>query len=179
LPAAPGPRVHPETRFEAACIKAFDASGAPRMSTSPGRYDVAGGGLPGIGSQGLRVPPNRIIGLPDWSFKELYTITAKAPEGTPSTDPRAMFVMVGNLLKDRFKMATHTEMREMPVFHIVFARSDKRFGPALKESSAERQSARVTPGMLSFSGAPMAVLAGILTPSVGRPVLDKTGLTSR
>jgi uncharacterized protein (TIGR03435 family) len=204
---AGGPPVDPETRFEVVSIKPFDASGgtAPRMSMSPGRYNVAGVTLQGIVSQALRVPPNRITGLPDWSVKERYTVAAKAPEGTPSTDSRALFVMLLNLLKDRVKMATHTETREMPVFNLVFARNDKRFGPALKESPAECRAAfaarneevrrgaraagligpsncesvRINPGgTASLSGVRMDMLAQILTPYVGRPLTDKTGLTS-
>jgi len=205
LPAAPGPPVDPETRFEVVSIKPSDQSQVPRMSMSPGRYNVAGVASQGIVSQALRVPPNRITGLPDWSFKERYTITAKAPEGTPSTDSRAMFVMLTNLLKDRFRMATHTETREMPVFNLVFARNDKRFGPAFKESSAECravlaarneqvrggvraagmivpsecESVRINPGgTASLNGVPMDMIAQILTPYVGRPLIDKTGLTS-
>jgi uncharacterized protein (TIGR03435 family) len=205
LPAAPGPPVDPETRFEVVSIKPSDQSQVPRMSMSPGRYNVAGVASQGIVSQALRVPPNRITGLPDWSFKERYTITAKAPEGTPSTDSRALFVMLTNLLKDRFRMAMHTETREMPVFNLVFARNDKRFGPAFKESSAEcravltarneqvrggvRAAGMIGPskcesvlinpgGTASLNGVRMDMIAQILTPYVGRPLIDKTGLTS-
>ena len=205
LPAAPGPPVDPETRFEVVSIKPSDPFAVPQMSMSPGRYNVAGVRVQGIISEALRVPPNRITGLPDWSFKERYTIAAKAPEGTPSTDGRAMFVMLTNLLKDRFRMATHTETREMPVYNLVFARNDKRFGPAFKESSAECRAAlaaryeevrrgaraagrigpsecesvRINPGgTASLSGVRMDMIAQILTPYVGRPVIDKTGLTS-
>ena len=53
--------------------------------------------------------------------------------------------MLTNLLKDRFRMATHTETREMPVYNLVFARNDKRFGPAFKESSAECRAGRIGP----------------------------------
>jgi uncharacterized protein (TIGR03435 family) len=172
---------------------------------SPGRYAVAAVRVLGIISDAMRVPPNRITGLPDWGLNERYTIEAKAPEGTPSTDGRAMFVMLTNLLKDRFRMAMHTETREMPVYNLVLARNDKRFGPALKESSAECRAAfaarveevrrgapvvgrigpsecesvRINPGgTASLSAVPMDTIARILTPYVGRPVIDKTGLTS-
>jgi uncharacterized protein (TIGR03435 family) len=205
LPAAPGPPVDPETRFEVASIKPSDPSAVPQMSMSPGRYNVAGVRVQGIITDALRVPSIRIIGLPDWGSKERYTIAAKAPEGTPSTDGRAMFVMLTNLLKDRFRMAMHTETREMPVYNLVFARNDKRFGPAFKESSAECRAAfaarveegrrgagaagrigpsecesvRINPGgTASLSGVRMDMIALILTPYVGRPVIDKTGLTS-
>ena len=69
LPAAPGPPVDPETRFEVASIKPSDPSAVPQISMTPGRYDVAGVPLQGIVSDALRVPANRIIGLPDWSSK--------------------------------------------------------------------------------------------------------------
>ena len=205
LPAAPGPPVDPETRFEVVSIKPSDPSAVPQMSMSPGRYNVAGVSVHGIISDAFRVPPNRIIGLPDWSSKERYTIAANAPEGTPTTDGRALFVMLTNLLKDRFRLSAHIETREMPVYNLVFARNDKRFGPAFKESSAECRAAlaardeevrrgaraagrigpsecesvRINPGgTASLDGVRMDMFALILTPYVGRPLIDKTGLTS-
>ena len=149
---------------------------------------------------------DRIIGLPDWIKTERYTIAAKAPDGAP---PNALPVMLANLLKDRFQLATHRETRELPVYNLVFARNDKRFGPTFKATSAECRamiSARLEalqrggpapaappdpngclsyftnpgfgPGIASFKGASMAMVATILTQQVGRPVIDKTGLTS-
>lgn len=172
------PAVDPEMRFEVVSIKSSDPSVAPRMSRSPGRYEVAGVRLLGIVGDAFRVAPNRIFGLPDWSVNERYAIAAKVPEGLPSTDGRAMAVMLKNLLKDRFKIATHTETREMPVFNLVLARNDKRFGPAFKESSA-KESVRINPGgTASLSGVRTDMIAQVLTPYVGRTVIDKTGLTS-
>jgi bla regulator protein BlaR1 len=199
-----GPPVDPETRFEVVSIKPFDASGGatPRISMPPGRYDHVGMPLWLLFMQALRVPADRIIGLPDWIDTERYTIAAKAPDGPPPS-AMAMAVMMANLLKDRFKMVTHTETREMPVYNLVFARSDKRFGPSLKETSAECQAAiaarieaaqrgpvptapagssgcgfsLINPGIASFSGVQMAQITQFLTQSVGRPVIDKTGLT--
>jgi bla regulator protein BlaR1 len=197
------PPIDPETRFEVASIKPFDASGgaAARISMTPNRYDMAGMPTRLLVSQALVTPLSRIIGLPDWIDKERYTIAAKASEGTP---PAAMFTMVTNLLKDRFNLTMHRETREVPVYHLVFARSDKRLGPAFAETSvecrakitarleeakrgesgallvapAECVSLRINPGTASIGGAQMAAIAGLLTQSVGRQVIDKTGLTS-
>ena len=105
-----------------------------RISMTPGRYDVAGMPLQLVLGQALTVPVDRIIGLPDWFTRERYTIAAKAADGAP---PNALPVMLRNLLKDRFKLATHREMRELPIYNLVFARNDKRFGPAFKETSTE------------------------------------------
>jgi uncharacterized protein (TIGR03435 family) len=205
LPAAPGPSVDPETRFEVVTIKPFDPFAVPRESMSPGRYNVAGVSVHGIVSDAFRIPPNRITGLPDWSSKERYTIAAKAPESTRSTDGSALFVMLTNLLKDRFRLAAHIETREMPVYNLVFARNDKRFGLAFKESAAECRAAlgardeevqrgaraagrigqnecesvRINPGgTASLGGVRMDMFALILTPYVDRPIIDRTGLTS-
>ena len=146
---------------------------------------------------------DRIVGLPDWVNTELFTITAKAPDDPPPA-VIATSVMLTNLLKDRFSLATHRETRPLPVYDLVFARTDKRFGPELKPSSPECQaalaarleavqrgaavppplagpkdcqSARLNPGIVGFNGVPMSMLAQVLTQSVGRPVIDKTGLT--
>jgi len=198
-----GPPVDPETRFEVVSIKPFDAAGGaqPRISMTPGRYDVAGMPLRLVIGQALILPPNRVFGLPDWVDTERYTIAAKAPDGPSAA--RAMFVMIANLLKDRFNMVSHSEIREMPVYNLVFARDDRRFGPSLKETSAGCRAAiaarndavargepapaapagadscgqvRVNPGTASFSGVTASVMAGALTPFAGRPVTDKTGL---
>src|SRR5262245_38920004 len=48
LPAVPGPSVDPETRFEVVSIKLSDPFAVPRMSLSPGRYNVAGVSVRGI-----------------------------------------------------------------------------------------------------------------------------------
>ena len=48
--------------------------------------------------------------------------------------------------------------------------------PAAPPDSNGCPSALINPGIASFRGVPMSVLATILTQSVGRPVIDKTGL---
>jgi uncharacterized protein (TIGR03435 family) len=205
--AAPGrPLVDPEARFEVVSIKRFDTSGGtePRISMTPGRYDVAGVPLSLIVGQALGSPIDRIFGLPDWVNTELYAITAKAPDAPPPA-AIAMNVMLANLLKDRFRLATHRETRQLPVYDLVFARTDKRLGPGLKPASPQCQaaltarleavqrggpvppplagtndacnSARINPGIVGFNGVPMAMIAQVLTQSVGRPVIEKTGLT--
>ena len=105
-----------------------------RISMTPGRYDVAGMPLQLVVAQALAVPADRIMGLPDWINTERYAIAAKAPDGAPAN---ALVTMVANMLKDRFQMVTHRETRELPIYNLVFARNDKRFGPAFKETSAE------------------------------------------
>ena len=150
---------------------------------------------------------DRIFGLPDWANTELYTLLAKAPDNPPPA-ALALNVMLANLLKDRANLATHRETRQLPVYDLVFARTDKRLGPGLEPASPECQAA-LTARIISRrcnaegpcrrlwwasttraaqcasipaassgpNGVPMSRIAQLLTQSVGRPVVDKTGLT--
>jgi uncharacterized protein (TIGR03435 family) len=40
--------------------------------------------------------------------------------------------MFRRLLADRFKLTVHTETRELPIYVLVMARSDRRPGPRLR-----------------------------------------------
>ncbi|HTM02457.1 MAG TPA: M56 family metallopeptidase [Vicinamibacterales bacterium] len=196
--APAGPPVDPEARFEVVSIKPFDASGGAqmRMSMTPGRYEVVGLPVRVVISQALMMPINRLLGGPEWVDTERYAITAKAADGRPAAGP-TILVMAANMLKDRFKLATHRETRQLPVYNLVFARGDKRPGPGFRESSPDCQakiasriqaaqgmpvagceSLQINPGTLEFKGVPIVVFAGALVPAVGRTVIDKTGIMS-
>lgn len=137
LPVLPGVPVDPDLTFEVASIKPYDdSSGMMRMMMQPARFEAMGLPLRLLLRQALRVQDYQLVGLPDWANTERYTIAAKAPDGTP---PNAVPAMLVNLLKDRFKLTTHTESREMPAFDLVLARGDGRLGPQFKASSAECQ----------------------------------------
>jgi uncharacterized protein (TIGR03435 family) len=45
--------------------------------------------------------------------------------------------MMRSLLADRFKLKTHTETRELPVYALMVARSDGKLGPDIKPSSSD------------------------------------------
>ena len=194
-----GPAIDPESRFEVVSIKPSDASAQPRVGMIPGRLDLVG--VPVRMVMALVYPVRRVFGWPDGIDSERYTITARMPDGAPVVAQQAA---IRNLLKDRFKLVTHEETRELPVYNLVMARSDGRLGPALKESSAECQAAskeyfdavrRGTPtqapppavarcvssqpgvGTMGFNGQPIGSLVTVLPQFVERPVIDRTGLT--
>ena len=145
LPVPPGPAVDPNAQFEAASIKPYDAtSGGAMMRMMPGQLDAIGIPVRLLLRQALRVQDYQLIGLPSWADTERYAIVAKAPAGAQQN---AMPVMLANLLKDRFKLATHPETREMPILNLVLARSDGKLGAGLRPSSPECQA------MISARGA--------------------------
>jgi uncharacterized protein (TIGR03435 family) len=201
---AGGPPIDPQMRFEVVSIKPFDASGGatPRSETRGKRYDFFGLPLRWLVAQAFRAPLSgeRLVGLPAWIDTERYAIAGTIPDGVPVS---ALPVLMTNLLKDRFRMVSHTETRVMPVYNLVLARSDKRLGPSLKETSAECRAAMeawlaapqrgaspqtvsgacpptgLNIGLLSQGGIEMTILTQGLIQLVGRPVIDRTGLTGR
>jgi uncharacterized protein (TIGR03435 family) len=76
-----------------------------------------------------KIPPNEAdLGhLPAWVGKDFFSIDARA-DGNPSKDQ--MRLMMQSLLTDRFKLAIHFELREVPVFELVLIRPGK-IGPKL------------------------------------------------
>jgi uncharacterized protein (TIGR03435 family) len=66
--------------------------------------------------------------MPKWVTMERFDIEARA-HGNPTKDQ--MRLMMQALLSDRFKLAIHTETRQLPVFALVLAKPGK-FGPQLR-----------------------------------------------
>lgn len=139
LPFLPqqGPPADPNLRFDVASVKTADPSGGGMMMRMmPASFEATGVPLRLLLRQALQKPDYQIIGAPAWVDSERYTVAAKAGADAP---PGAVPVMMVNLLKDRFQMTSHTEIRELPIFNLVLARADRRLGPNLKESSADCQ----------------------------------------
>jgi uncharacterized protein (TIGR03435 family) len=101
------------------------------------------------------------------------------------------------LLEERFRMATHWEMRELPVYALVVA-TEGKLGPKLKSHAGDCDRARgggpppggspalncgtrtnrtPTLGTVNGVGITMEALARNLSGATGRHVVDKTGLT--
>jgi uncharacterized protein (TIGR03435 family) len=94
------------------------------------------------------------------------------PDGAP---PNASPVMLVNLFKERFKLAMHTETREMPIFNLVLARQDGRLGASLKPTSAECQAqiqARRGGPPAGAAGGPAGAARGPAVPPPPPPALD-------
>jgi uncharacterized protein (TIGR03435 family) len=65
-----------------------------------------------------------------------FDIAAKVPEGSTIGSPD-LLSMMKTLLADRFKLKTHTETRELPIYALMIARSDGKLGPDIKPSSSD------------------------------------------
>ena len=146
---------------------------------------------------------SQIVATPSWAVTDGWDILAKA-EGDAGFDPTSgqplrLIGMLKALLEDRFKVKVHTETREAPVYALMLANRDGKFGANLSESRANCYSPGDPPpqnappdparncgihggmGTLSYTGLSMQQIATHLAglPVVGRPVIDRTGLTAR
>jgi uncharacterized protein (TIGR03435 family) len=95
----------------------FSATSLPRITYIFFAYRISG-------NQSQYLLPQ----LPGWVTAEWFDIQARA-EGNPSKDQ--MRLMMPSLLADRFKLATHNETREVPVFAYVLTKNGKT-GPQLR-----------------------------------------------
>jgi uncharacterized protein (TIGR03435 family) len=147
---------------------------------------------------------SRVIGGPEWIDSDRYELNATGTwQPTPDGPPRELFLMIRSLLEDRFKLVTHREVREMPIYELVLARADGRLGEGLHKSDvdcdavfAARQAGvppppprgPMDPPPCRLMGGPARIIAGGTTMEqlatnlalrVERRVIDKTGLSGR
>ena len=81
------------------------------------------------------LPDFKIVGGPSWQTTDRFDITAKAEDGFTGSF-REMMPMLRTVLADRFKLKTHMETRELPIYSLVVAREDRRLGDKLKPSAS-------------------------------------------
>ena len=129
----------------------------------------------------------RLVGGPSWVSSEAYDIVAKMPDAPRRTGDSAL--MLRALLANRFALQVHSEVRELPAYALVRVRSDGLWGDGMRRTSGcVPRTERVAGGQVPWcgvragfaglmgNGTPMPQLAYALSPLVGRPVIDRTGL---
>ena len=195
--------------FEVASVKPNgDGPGKMQATTRPGGVFVAVNtplrlliADAYIGNQPGAI--DRIVGGPDWVQSARYDITAKAAREfrpTPPGPPAELLLMLRALLEDRFKLKVHREPRELPAYELVVVRPgaaglrrsdvdcDALFaaGQVTRPEVGIRPRCGVSNGPVGVTG-DIGLIAGAFSMSqfaqflqrVGRPVIDKTGLTGR
>jgi uncharacterized protein (TIGR03435 family) len=145
------------------------------------------------------VNDSQISGAPPWTGSEHYDIEAKRDDSFADTLPKLsrddegqqLRLMVQSLLADRFKLALHHEIKDLPIYALIVAKS----GAKLRESAATpdepappsppapdgpqaRHSFRMDgTGNLSVSAERLDMFADLLSHELGLLVVNKTGLT--
>lgn len=129
----------------------------------------------------IPLPEDRLSGGPEWLDEDRFTIEGKAADGTLTTEgTRRIGLMLRTLLEERFNLVVAIEKREAPVYALMVARRDQRLDPRLQERhDCDLGGLGGAPGRTQLQCATMSELAFVLSEVVGRPVVDRTGLTGR
>jgi uncharacterized protein (TIGR03435 family) len=193
-PVTPGPAT-PPLRFEVASVKRTTTNDGRGSFISPapgGRFVATSASLRHIIQVVYGVPPYALLGGPDWLDSTRYDIEAKAATDLPMTQ---IYSMVRGLLAERFQLSVRMEQRDTPGYALVVARSDGRLGPSLTKleggcDTTPREPGRpmVVDGLppcnrmfnsdraIGMNGRPLDEFARALSPHMGRPVANRTGL---
>jgi uncharacterized protein (TIGR03435 family) len=180
-------------RFEVASIKpavdfgpGFSGTGFSRISPG-GRLTIEMSPVAALISSAYGLRNYQILGGPDWINTARFNIEAKAEENTTYDQ---MNLMLRSLLEDRFKLKSHRETRELPLYQLIVAKG----GPKVKLSEVQNppRGASPTPTQQTGGPAPGLVRRGrgeleahavpidgfvkVLSGQFDRPVIDKTEL---
>lgn len=134
----------------------------------------------------------QLFGGPDWVKAEHYDIEAKAQNDAPTE--QMISLMLRGLLADRFRLITHRETRDLPVYRLVIAKGGNKLKPAVGGNCTPMvpppNPSQIDPntfrpcsgfntvnGMLRGGRVGMERLAIALSRILGRTVIDDTGLT--
>ena len=206
------PAATDKPKFEVAAVRENTGNeGKVMIAIQPGgRFTVVGAPLAELIRLAFGVQRNQLIGAPDWSETARFDITAKAEgdiQGTPPGGPPGQLnFMLRDLLEDRFKLRAHRETRELPIYALTLARSDKKLGDGLRPSTVDCAAMRgrgarmgpppappppgplppgerppcgmrVAPNQVVAGAATLAQLTQMLSQFTQRIVIDRTGLT--
>jgi uncharacterized protein (TIGR03435 family) len=190
-------------KFEVATIKrsVSGGSGISDVFQPDGRYRASNMRLRDLVATAYRVRGFQVIGGPAWVASERFDVEAKAEDArsfalVPKADgtrtfPDAPFLMIRELLKDRFKLVVHPETREGPVYALMTIRSGVR-GPGLRPPAVNCAAIdpknpppgvgmcggiAQAPGRFTARTATIAQLARSLSIQLQRLVIDRTGIS--
>jgi len=144
----------------------------------------------------FQLQDNQSVGGPKWLYEDRFDVIGT---GTSPERDGPLFDKVKTLLTDRFRLVTHVETREQPMFALVLARRDGKLGDKLTSSTTDctptgpngrgrgraalpqpgerpKCGFNIGPGRLAIGGQTMAAFATNLSRFVGGIVVDRTGL---
>jgi uncharacterized protein (TIGR03435 family) len=159
--------------FEVASVKRSSITAGSWIRFLPGGRLSAGSWVKQLIQTAYGVEDYQVVGGPDWLKTDWYEIEATAT--SHDAGKKEMTLMLKSLLDDRFKLRLHEERRDLPVYDLVVEKSGHKLR-ALKDG--EPPPCRPIPS--AICGLTTTTdLATWLKYIVGRPVLDKTGVTGR
>ena len=175
-------------RFDVAAIhqNIDDRSGHNHIYSSPndGHFRAVNVSAKMLVRWAFEMPETRILGGPAWMNSTMFDIDATADSvvdaqmaGLNSAVGRQEKErMVRALLGERFKLVSHIETRELPIYALVAAKGGPKLG-AIQTGGTTINTGRARMEVQGSNS--IALLAEELAKIVGRVVVDKTGVEGR
>jgi uncharacterized protein (TIGR03435 family) len=184
-------------KFEVASIKPTPEAlrdSASMIPSAGGRIHVGNYPTRMLIMRAYHLQESQIVGGPEWLRDEGFDIEAKADANAKDAE---MMLMLQSLLEERFHLSYHRETREQAVYALTPGKGGLKL-PAPKEGGCVKidgpapppVGARAVPcgrlstqmgpsGMAARGGdLPMKEFVRALEGMLGRPLLDKTGVTA-
>ena len=117
------------------------------------------------------VQESQIIGGPAWFATDKWDIEAKCDDNRHSSEETKL--MLRQLLEDRFSLKVRRETERRSVYVLTVGSE----GPKFSENESTSTNLRVNSNSISLQSGNITALTGVLATALGRPVLDRTGLT--
>jgi uncharacterized protein (TIGR03435 family) len=165
--------------FEVASIKPSGPDARISIQRSGYRIATTATSLEWLIAWAYDVHRDRLYGKPKWLDSALYDIVANGPENFKREPGRIgpLQEMMQTLLADRFKLAIHSEIRELPMYSLVVASGGAKVHLQEMPQSIGQTPFRMTArGRLTGTMVTAAMLAKVLSEQLGRSVDDQTGL---
>jgi uncharacterized protein (TIGR03435 family) len=165
-----------QLRFEVASIKpsppATDGRLYGQMQRDPGRVSYSWVSVQTLFSLAYHAKTVQISG-PKWFDSDRFDIIAKLPKEDASEEE--LRSMLQALLEQRFRIAFHTETRNLRAYGLLVAKGGVKAAPT--GGGIKDVQTRIDGSRRHLSGkVTMGYLAGLLSNLVDRPVVDLTGL---
>jgi bla regulator protein blaR1 len=157
------------------------AGGSTYSFTANQGVKVTNGTLKGLIEMAYDVRDFQIQGGPGWTDSAFFDIVAKVlpPTSNPGPGTSAKNIeetrlRLQALLRERFQLEIRRESRDLPEYILALAKS----GPKMKVGSVNQAGAGINAacGQMVGTNTTMANLAYKLSRTLGRPVVDQTGL---
>ena len=197
IPLAAVPAQSPENSFEVASIKPSDPNTRGIMfRDSPGTVHIVGATISFLIQQAYDVREFQISGGPGWLNSDRYDVIAKIERPVHPADPsdipdqrKAMEKQserMRALLEDRCHLKIRRETKELQAYVLAPAKAGSKLKQADPVTAGQDDkglsrprgpSLRVGRGQIIAQSVSMDFLVQILARQLGRPVIDKTGLT--
>jgi len=172
----------------------------PTFSVQPGRYLHSCVPLSSLIMNAYAISPYQLVGGPAWVRTSRFDIEAKSSAlDFPAPQHRLRRRMLESMLAERFHLKMHRETREVPVYEVVVAEGGHKLPTARDQHGnsivdvpqqdfmyTDTEDKIPDPGeCLMYSPQYQCKAVNIqdplngLTIVLGRPLIDKTGLTGR